>query len=155
MKVEITYLNCEATRDRRPEKRSDYMQDDTLDARFNLSFTAVSPLDIYRKLCEELVMFDDDLDDINTLELLAVILEENNEDPSAGNDLIESVTIDDEVIFQDDAVSDLIDSVNEDLENDDGDFDDDEDFDDADDVFGDDDTEEDEDDDDYFEADED
>lgn len=148
MKVEITYFNCEPTRNRRPQKSSDYMQDDTLDARFNLSFTAVNPLDIYRKLCEELVMFDDDLDDISTLELLAAVLEENNEDPSAGNDLIESVTVDDEVIFQDDVISDLIDSVNEDLESDD------EDFDDADDVFGDDDTEEDEDDD-YFGADED
>lgn len=120
MKVKVTYLNCEPTRDRRPEYEADYIQvrkvghqSHKVDARFVMKFYADSIYDIYQELVDELYIDNDD--SVESLDDLKNFLESNNADVSFGNDLIETVTIDGEIVFKDDYITDIIKSINKDF----------------------------------------
>lgn len=122
MKVKVTYLSSEPTRDRRPGNELDYVNPDTakLDARFVMKFDASSIYDVYQELVDELYIDNDD--SVETLEDLKDFLELNNEDVSYGNDLIETITIDGKLIFKDEYITDIINDINEDFSDDEDDY---------------------------------
>lgn len=118
MKVKVTYLNCEPTRNRRPYSEMDYIQVyegqlPVVDARFVMEFDANSIYDIYQELVDNLYIDNDD--SVETLEDLKDFLELNNEDISYGDDLIETITINGELVFKDDYVKDIINGINKDF----------------------------------------
>lgn len=119
MKVKVTYLNCEPTRERRDWEETDCIQarkDHLLvvDARQVMEFDADSIFDICLKLVEEL--FIDNDDSVESLDDLKNFLESNNkDDPYNDNDWIETVTINGKLVFKDAHIKDIIDGINKDF----------------------------------------
>lgn len=119
MKVVVTWLTGAPTRERRPESELDYIDYKThrLDARFSTKFIADSFYDIYEELNNNLYLIDTDdpLPIDSTIDELKDFLESNNDDVYFGTDLVETVTIDGELVFKDDYITSLIKAINKEL----------------------------------------